>query len=144
MPIACEPGEPIRLVLPNDRGRSPEPAFYFRAMTVRDCRKLARLDARIERLDHASDPDEVDATIDELVASVKRYLGGWELWDAEGEPISYDPERIEDVLDLAELLMLLRLLQMGGMTGVDRKNCERPSPSPAESSAKPAAPADAN
>jgi hypothetical protein len=133
MPISCEPGEPIRLVLPADQNREPQPSFRFRALTVRESRKLSRIEAQVNNISRASDPADADRLIDTLVETLRSHLGGWELWDADGEPISYNPERIEDVLTLAEMLILLRMLQMGGLMAGDLKNSERPSPSPAGS-----------
>lgn len=75
-------------------------------------------------LDYATEHDELqeDLPLDEAVQRrydlTRKLLAGWEnLTDANGEPITYDPARLEDVVDPLECIELLRRLLSNGHNG---------------------------
>ena len=106
MPIASDPDCQIRLTLKSDEDKPEDsrPVFIFRHLTVRQWRKTAAIQDSLQTAESGS--DAVAMILDALMPS----LVNWEHLEVSGEPVSYDPAKLDDLLTLGETMELLAAL----------------------------------
>src|SRR5688572_3345997 len=108
MPIAIDPSSRLAVVLEADEGKENPPTFFVRPLTVRESREADTIDerARAAAQDPAGDPYAP------LLAGIRVALLDWSHVKArDGQPIPYDPAKLEDVLDLDECIELMRKIK---------------------------------
>lgn len=132
MPVAIDPNARVRFVLESDKGKSPEPAFFVRPLTMRVWRKLA------DTTDEMLKATEGNVAANKLIEAIKIGLVGWEgIVDAKGNDIPFDPDKLEDIIDVDEAKELLDAVQDAGrLAREDKKKSESPPSSSMENSAK--------
>ena len=132
MPRPLDPSDTFDVVLASDVGRSPKPAFVFRAATGREWRRMAvALDNR---------PADVGQGVDEVFEAIRVTLVGWKnIADRDGQAVAYEPANIDEVISFAEAVELLRgALNEGRLNPEDKKKSASSDSSAVESSAPPA------
>lgn len=132
MPIAIDPSSRIPVVLESDEGKENPPTFYVRPLTMRETRNADTLDQRMREA-NAGDGDPYAV----LVAGVRVALVGWaNINGLDGKPITFDLEKIEDVLTIEECFELMRkIVRAGSLSKEDKKKSESQPLSAADNSA---------
>lgn len=102
MPRRCDPNATFKVVLHSDAGKQIRPAFIFRFASVKEWKELTEVS---DRIDISTDAAKM---IDEVTASVKKFINGWEnLTEPGGAEIAYDIDKLEDLLTPSEITELL-------------------------------------
>lgn len=111
MPIALEPGKRWPIVLESDKGMSPEPTFYARALSMREQQRVA------EVIDGAKDKSRsAQEVFAENLECLKNVIIGWShmVDENNGEMIQFDSNRLCDVIDFHECRELLGQVLING------------------------------
>ena len=140
MPLALEPSERFEIVLESDKDkpRETQPRFYYRYLTGRQWRAVARRQDELEGLGSG------EAVADATYESAKTGLVGWEnmttpvdtRYVAAGGDFPFDPDNLEDVIGLVEAQELIAKLLRQIPDAADKKKLESPSVSDSEQSVK--------
>lgn len=120
MPRALEPNQRFPYVLQFDRDKpeGEQPTFWFRSLSMREWKTLARLY-------DALDQDNVVKRLDDVIAAIRIGLVGWNnLIDPDtGEQIPYAPDELERLIDPFEANELFEaLVGQNRATADDKKN----------------------
>lgn len=121
MPRSLEPGTHQPLVLEADKGKTPEPTFFARSLSIRDFREIVGTLSNI-----AKSTDKVDQ-MNEAMSRVCRVITGWQnmIDPHTKEEIPFSTERLEETIDLMEAIELLGQIVSMNQLGVDdRKKSE--------------------
>lgn len=129
MPIAIDPLQKFKAVLLSDRDKSEgeRPAFIYRYATGRQWLAAREFDQQIKNA--KTDNEMPFDTIAELFDKLRFKLIGWEhMNDPDtGEPIKFDPAKLEDLLTMTEAFELLGLCLQQRVSDSDKKKLESPS-----------------
>lgn len=143
MPIAMDPNARFAVELDGDVSRFPDPTtrprLWYRHLTHREWHGV--LDAYDELVRDSEVADRRQAW-QRIMQAATAGLVDWEnMRDAEGQPIPFDPERLDAILTDAEIGELLGKVRDARDVGpAEKKVSESPSPGDTEKSAD-AAPA---
>lgn len=135
MPKLLDPESKIRLVLDGDVGKSPEPAFFSRPLSVASFRRTVECLQGVA--ENAADSKNAAAVFDFL----RERITGWEnMIDPEtGERLQFSHEKLEEILALDEAVELVSKISAGGRLSTDeRKKSESLHSSETDKPASPA------
>ena len=120
MPVALDPERTFFVVLDTDKEKpaDTQPRFICRFLTTRKWREVAgAVDAVSETPNQTS-----EAVFDSLIGAAETVLCGWEnMIGPDGKVIRYDPGKIEDVLNPAEISELVYKALKGADLDADEK-----------------------
>lgn len=129
MPIAIDPLQKFKISLSSDidKPEAERPAFIYRYATGRQWLEAKDFDRKIKEA--KSDKDMPFDTISDLFDKLRFKLIGWEnMNDPEtGEPISFNPAKLEDILTMSEAFELLGLCLQQRVSEDDKKKLESQS-----------------
>lgn len=136
MPICCEPGARYPIVLEGDKDKRPTPTFWCRHLSARQF--TAHL-AVARTIVAEEDPER---RLHLLCGSLAESIVDWtEIRDAAGELLTYQPDRVGDVLTIREAWELWDLIVAGNrLQADDAKKSDSPSPSGSGNTAAAAGP----
>jgi len=131
MPLATSLNKTTRIVLTDDVGTEPEPAFFYRFLSYSEWSEVQEYYTKIE----AAEGEQLDALIGDkyqkLFDKLRYKLVGWE-----NMGVDYDPAQLEHLLTLSEAFQLLGLKTRQAPTTEDKKKYESQLPSSSVNSAK--------
>lgn len=107
MPKSLDPNFRIRMVLADDVGKSPEPAFFAKTLT------LSGLSA-VQSLRGCKDPSA-------LVDALMLCLTGWEHMTRDGVPLEFNRQNVADVLNIDEVVQIIEFVTSGGRLSVEER-----------------------
>lgn len=115
MPRSLEPGTRLPIVLDADVGKDPCPTFYAKSLSVRMFREGV---GALQTIQSATDKAEVMFS---AFSTLRPAIVGWSgMIDPDtGREIEYDPERLDDLLDIEEAMELIRKIMESGRLSVD-------------------------
>lgn len=118
MPRALEPGLIFPIVLESDRGKTPQPTFLAKSLSIRGQRRLLEC---VERIQQAAGKGEV---IEAAVEAVASGLVGWKhmIDPGTGQDIPYSCDALSEVLAIDELMEIVgKLIGAGQLSEEERK-----------------------
>lgn len=133
MPLALEPNELFEIILKSDKDkpRDQQPRFIYRYLTGRQWRNVARIQDKLEELKNA------DQVVDKVYEAATTGLVGWvNINDPQSGPITFDTEKLEDVVGIIEAQELIIKLMKQSPVLSDKKKLDSPSDSDTAVSAK--------
>lgn len=115
MPILLEANSKFEVVLECDKDKENPPKFYFKALSCRDWRKLAKV------ADSIGDGD-TDDVIDKVFEMITTGLADWSLVNSNGDLLPFEPDKLQDYLTIKEAMELLEKFKQQGVGAAERKN----------------------
>lgn len=111
MPLATDPKAFFEYVLETDRKgkKAEQPTFVFRRPTLQQWKYAATLRDNIDKA------EDVVQVLDEVIKILQNSLVGWRnMKSLEGREMSFAPERLEEILNLDEVMELLHVIVAQG------------------------------
>ena len=136
MPKAMDSNQRHRVVLACDMDKNPTPTFIYPFLTGRQQRQMLSIYESID--DGNAQADNISKAFD--MASM--FLRGWEhiTHPDTGEPMEFDPKRLDEVCSVLEAMELSQRVMFGQTLDLmDKKKLDSPSESDTADSVKPAA-----
>lgn len=133
MSLAADPNQKFEYVLKSDREleKEKQPVFEFRYLTVRLWRKMVTLSNEFAAAKGSAE------IVDAAVNINREILAGWKnVKDANGNEITFDIEKLEDILVPGDITELAGAGLLQSADSEDKKKLDSPSPSDSDSSAK--------
>lgn len=133
MPRCLDPEQMFDIVLDGDKGKSPEPTFVCRSLTLRQFRNC------IVKLQGIREAADQNAVISEALDVIEDVVVGWRnmIDPRTGKEIKFTPGTAGDLLDIEEAVELVQKITMSGRLSEDEsKKSELPHSSDAVNSVK--------
>jgi len=131
MPRRTDPDSRIRVVLKCDEDKSPQPAFFFKPLVMRDFHRFEEVLERIRAKEST-----LNSMYAEVIPALTPLLVGWEHMG-----VDFDVEQLEDLINIQEGVELISRLSVAGqLTHEEKKSCELPPSFETDSSATPVEP----
>ncbi len=121
MPLATNPLKTIRVVLSDDKGLEPEPAFIYRYLTYAEWKEIDSFNESLQTKDKKKFAKIFGKAGDKIFDMLRHKLISWE-----NMAIDYDPAKLEELLTLQEAFELLALKSKQLPTVKDKKKSESP------------------
>lgn len=105
MPLITRPTQTIKIVLPEDVGKEPEPAFFYKPLTYRQATEILEYQNNIRQATDDKILSLVGDNHTKLFKMLTENLVGWE-----NIPKDYNSENLIDIISLKEAFELLGLI----------------------------------